>query len=253
VDRLAVTEIPIEKIHPNPWNPNKLTERQLEALQESILEYGFIAAATVRQHPTFEGEYEIIDSEHRYEVVSALIENPPPTEVEIHKSVRRIIELRILPCFDMGVVPDQQAKRLTVTLNETRGKADTVDLARLLHGLRSEMSLEEIGKGLPYTPEELGELTGLADFDWDTFGSQSQHPGGGEGEGEGDDDEVAHFTVALPGAAYEVVTQARASIEHRLKANGDAPLHKDKDWAWGQVLEYLAAEYLATTPDEPDE
>jgi len=45
---LAVTNLPITKVTPNPWNPNKQTERQYAAEMESICDNGFVMPIIVR-------------------------------------------------------------------------------------------------------------------------------------------------------------------------------------------------------------
>ena len=63
-------KIETQKIHPNNWNANFLTPKSQKALGGSMELFTQVAEILVRPHPFIEGEYEIIDGEHRY------IENP---------------------------------------------------------------------------------------------------------------------------------------------------------------------------------
>ncbi len=63
---LKIQTVEVGKLHPNPWNPNRQDARTFEAERESIRNYGFIDPVTVREHPTINGEFEIIDGEHRW-------------------------------------------------------------------------------------------------------------------------------------------------------------------------------------------
>lgn len=58
--------VDIKKLYPNPWNPNRRSYRQGKSLKESIEKFGQFAEILVRNHPEKEGEYQILDGEHRY-------------------------------------------------------------------------------------------------------------------------------------------------------------------------------------------
>lgn len=258
---LEVVELPLEKIHKNAYNPNVMSERAFEAVRESILEHGFIAPATVRNHPKNKGEYEIVDSEHRYKTLLAL-QGETPDETW-HPSVVRLLELGVMPCVNLGTIPDHQAKRLTVTLNETRGKADTVDLAKLLAGLSDELSPEELRRGLPFGSDEIDEMLKMGAFDWDTFNDEDGErveggeraedaPQTDEATGDGSAGPFREFFVAMPEDAYMVLMDAYKLVEQQLVGDG-YKLHSEPKLAVGQVLEALAAEYISGPNDlEPD-
>jgi len=206
-------EIPREKLHPNPWNPNHMKPRQQSAVAESVETYGQVLELLVRPHPDISGEYQVIDGEHR---------------------------LNILPeiafCNVIHGLPDADAKKLTIVMNETRGSADKVELAQLLADLNSEM--DNLVNALPYSQAELDELIELAKVDWDQF-NQDFDPGTPEDQ---DDDptegDAVKFFFALPKDKADVFTQARAMVEE------DLTLDPNKDLALGQVILELAQAYL---------
>lgn len=162
--RLVVVDLPMEQVLPNPWNPNRQTERQFRAEVESILDNGFLLPIIVR--PSLSG-WEIIDGEHRLRAMREIVESG-------EKGVGNVPDL-----VGRGVIPavvvdldDARAKRLTVILNETRGRADTASLAALLAEIQPEFG-DDLLVGLPYTGTELDGLLQMTDFDWDSVGAPS--------------------------------------------------------------------------------
>jgi len=208
--------IPIARLnlHPNPWNPNRQKPREQAAIAESVKEYGQVLELLVRPHPETAGEYQIIDGEHRFNVL-------PET----------------VYCNIIHGLPDAHAKKLTIVMNETRGEADKVELAKLLADISADLG-NDLGLGLPYEANELDELIKLADVDWDSFNSDF------EAEIiDGDNPTSGGFTmltVKVPTEAMDVLDQAWQLI------SDDRALHKDRAIAWGQVFESIAADYLAS-------
>jgi len=205
--------IPKSKLHPNPWNPNHMKPRQQAAVEESIKAYGQILELLVRPHPDIKDEYQIIDGEHRFNVL-------PDT----------------VYCNVIHGLPDAEAKKLTIVMNETRGAADKIELAKLLAELSTE--IDDLSTALPWDDVELDELIKLADVDWDSFTDafEEDEPQANE---EDPTDDFVRLSVAVPREAMDIVNQAKDLIEEQ------GALHKDAALAWGQVLERLAADYLA--------
>lgn len=59
--------VPVEKLHPNPDQPRRtFDEELLSDLAGSIAEKGVIQPLIVRDHPTIDGEYEIVAGERRW-------------------------------------------------------------------------------------------------------------------------------------------------------------------------------------------
>jgi hypothetical protein len=135
------------KLHPNQWNPNKTTQRQQEAIAESLSTFGQLIEIVVRPHPTIKEEYEVIDGEHRLQELSETV----------YVNV-------------IHGLSDAEAKKLTIIFNETRGEADKIELAGLLADIATEFeSLDTLQVGLPYDLPELEELIKLSEFDWSNF------------------------------------------------------------------------------------
>ena len=157
--RIDIQTVHIEDIYPNPWNPNKQSQRVEEATTESIGEYGMLDPITVRPHPTEGGKFEIIDGEHRQRACMGLGMKEVPVNV-LHN------------------LSDSDAKKLTIIANETRGEVDKISLSELLNDLSEGMDVEKLMIGLPYYKSELEDLINIGDLDWEKFS------GGGEGSQE---------------------------------------------------------------------
>jgi len=144
-----VKQVAISRLQPNPWNPNVQSEFIFEKERASIREHGFIDPVLVR---TIGDSYEIIDGEHRWRAAKA----------EGGK------EIMIL---DLGKVEDVEAKRLTIIMNETRGKSDHDKLVALIRDIGSSDGTEKLMKLMPYSETELQSYLKEAAVDWDAIGS----------------------------------------------------------------------------------
>ncbi len=206
------------QLEANSYNPNKTTQRQQEAIGESLQTYGQLTSVLVRPHPEKEGKYVIVDGEHRSQELGE----------DVYVDV-------------VHGLSDADAKKLTIIMNETRGEADKIELAQLLADINADMGLEELGVGLPYDEVELNELVKLADINWDEFGSVGGEDTSADEPATQDDDEEDWITLTarMPMSAVDVFNQAQDLIRD------EDNLHEDKAIALGQVLERLAADFLA--------
>lgn len=201
-------------LDPNPWNPNKTKPRQQKAIAESLATYSQIIDIIVRPNGD---RYQIIDGEHRYDELTE----------DVYVTV-------------LHGLSDADAKKLTIIMNETRGEADKIELAQLLADLSNELSGEELLNALPYEQNELDELVKLAEVDWDNFNnSEDDQQPDFKGDGDPTEDEFTKLYIVIPKEALLVADQAYELISQQRELN------KNKDIAWGQVLESLAADYIS--------
>ena len=139
-------KIAVDKMFPNTWNPNVVAEKTQTQLMEDIKRDGFTQPIIVRKHPDgSEGNYEIIDGEHRWNAVKALG----------WKEVDCLVEEKT----------DAEAMIRTITMNKLRGEFDSLKLAEVLVALKKTYSEEELINLLGYTDEELKSYEELLDFD----------------------------------------------------------------------------------------
>jgi hypothetical protein len=146
--------IPIERIRPNPWNPNSMDEAMLARERASIEKFGFLGSIMVRGLD--DGDVEIIDGEHRWQVA-------------------RSLGMEELPCWDMGVVSDLAAKELTLALREIHGDHDPGRVQAILREIAKTEPSENLRKILPYSDEVFARLSELnSNFDWKALEAQAE-------------------------------------------------------------------------------
>lgn len=161
--QLELVNIKHSDIIPNDWNPNKQNERAFEAEIESITDNGFVQPVTVRKHPTQKSKYQIIDGYHRWLALQKIfteksLQTPP---------LKQIVTTQEVPCVIIEAT-DAQAKKLTIILNETRGRAELGELGILLESIQVDFG-DDLIRGLPYSQGQLDDLLSLAEFDWDNL------------------------------------------------------------------------------------
>lgn len=168
---LTIQYVPVAQLDPNPWNPNVQDERTAKAERESIETYGFIDPITVRVHPDDPTRFQIIDGAHR------LIE-----ATGLGHTVAPIVVLD---------VDDDQARKLTIILNETRGDHDVAKLGQLLADLSTRSTVDDLLVGLPYSADDLARLIEIGTVDnWDA----DIDPDAMDGKGDASD-EPPTFTI----------------------------------------------------------
>lgn len=207
-------------IIPNAWNPNKQNERAFAAEVESILDHGFIVPVTVRPHPKSKGKYEIIDGYHRWLALKEIFDKG----LSGNGNLDKIIDSKEVPVIVLDV-DEAHAKRLTVILNETRGRADMGELAILLESIQSELGTDLL-RGLPYSDTQLKELLALSTFDWSNLEILDMS------EQEGDEGEHSAKIVALLSSNAEILWR------EAMIANA-ASLPKNEKEAAGKLIEIL--------------
>jgi len=157
---LEVSLLNIDKVEPNPWNPNVQNEQQFKAEIESITNNGFLAPILVR---AFDDHYQIIDGEHRLKALKEIIEK----KIEGKRNVPDLVKSGQIPSIVIDV-DDANAKKLTIIMNETRGRADFAKLGALLTEIKVDLP-DDLAVGLPYTETQLNELMEIATFSWDAL------------------------------------------------------------------------------------
>ena len=158
--KLDITLLNIDLVEPNPWNPNVQNERQFQAEVESIMSNGFLAPILVRP---LGQKYQVIDGEHRLRALKQIFDS----KMSGAKNVPDLAAARKIPAI-LIEADDAHAKRLTIIMNETRGRADLAKLGDLLNDIAPTLG-EDLIIGLPYTEAQLSELMDIAEFDWDSL------------------------------------------------------------------------------------
>ena len=121
---LAVVEVPIEDLRPDPANPRRISEAQIEALTRSIQEYGFVQPVLARSE-----DKTVIGGHQR--LIAA-----------------RRLGYKTVPVSFLDVSLEQ-ARLLNLGLNKISGEWDNELLARLIADLKpvEEIDLALSGSG----------------------------------------------------------------------------------------------------------
>lgn len=131
-----------EKVVPNSYNPNKVSEDNLELLTQSILTNGWTLPIVVRK------DYTIIDGFHRWTV-----------------SGREPLKSRLGGKVPVVIVDhEDEADDVygTITHNRARGTHLLEPMKAIVKKLMDEgKSVQEIGKQLGMRPEEIFRLSGF--------------------------------------------------------------------------------------------
>ena len=128
---LTVEDIPIEVLHPDPANPRRISEDELDALERSLRQFGFVQPVLARRE-----DQTVIGGHQR--LVAA-----------------RRLGLTSVPVTWLDVSVDQ-ARLLGLALNKISGAWDDALLARLLADLGATPELDLTLSG--FGQDEIGEL-----------------------------------------------------------------------------------------------
>jgi ParB-like chromosome segregation protein Spo0J len=114
---LAVEQVPIDELHPDPANPRRISDDELDALERSLREFGFVQPVLARR------EDRIVIGGHQRLVAA------------------RRLGLATVPVtwLDISV---EQARLLGLALNRISGSWDDALLARLLADLQTTPELD---------------------------------------------------------------------------------------------------------------
>ena len=120
----TVEEVPIDQLHPDPANPRRISEEELDALERSIREFGFVQPVLARRDGTVIGGHQRLVAARRLGLATV-----PVTYL------------------DLSI---EQARLLNLALNRISGSWDDALLARLLADLQAspdvDLSLSGFGE-----------------------------------------------------------------------------------------------------------
>ena len=137
--------VPTEQVVPNPWNTNEMTKTEMASLRESLEKYGQVESLTVRQ---LGDKLELLNGAHRLQ----LIKESGAEELAVR---------------DMGVMPDDEAKHLSLILGATKGNLHWEKTRDLLHSFKKEYGWdpEQITRAIP-NAEDMYSLNFDDDDGW---------------------------------------------------------------------------------------
>jgi hypothetical protein len=128
-----VEDVPVDKIVPNPWNPNIMSEEAYDRLLKEITDVGFIDFPQVV--PMEDGMFQILGGEHRVRAGKEL-------------------GMETIPCI---ILSDEQwsdedlRKLVTVRLNALHGKIDPTRMAELYTEMAKRYGAEALREVFAFT------------------------------------------------------------------------------------------------------
>jgi len=127
------------------WNYKTDDPEKAEALKNNINKNGQIENIIVRQ---VGNKYEVINGNHRLDVFKELLY----TKVY---------------CYNLGIITDSMAKRISIETNETKFVTDFIKLGGLIKDLKLDFNFDDLEKTMPFSKDELSKLIKLSEFDFD--------------------------------------------------------------------------------------
>lgn len=140
-------KLPLDKIHPNPWNPNKVDPINQEKLEKSLIAHGQAMPIVVREEG---GGYEVVDGEHRC-------------------AAARSLGWPDIDTINLGEVTREEAMRKTVIINQRYGQDDNAKLFDLLATEGVFEDTNQILETLPIDETELSSLFSSDDIDFESL------------------------------------------------------------------------------------
>jgi len=139
----------INNVFPNDYNPNEMSADLMAKEAEAFKRFGVIRSVLVRQ--VGKSRWSIVDGEHRYKI----LKEAGMTRIQVR---------------DLGNISDEEAKTLTVVLNEIKGSPDFIKSAELFAAIKN-YTVEDISSFLPYKSVELQTMIDAVGFDFSEYGS----------------------------------------------------------------------------------
>ena len=191
----------MDRIIPNPWNPNIQTPEMFDNTVASICSEGFIDPVTVR---TIEPEYDmqILDGEHRWKALIFIRDHDEDLPEDVgnlydeNETLRKMIEENQIPAINLGEMDEDSARRVTLQLNGIHGEDVPERLKDVIETLRENSSLEDLASRLPMTQSKLAAV--LADL-------QKSKPQSSRGAEEGNAEEWVTYQFLIPPDAKHII------------------------------------------------
>jgi len=151
---------PIDDLAPNGWNYNVQSSAVFSKLCKAITRHGFTKPIIVCQEPfaaRSPNALKIIDGEHRWRAA-------------------KLLGMMTVPVVDLGIIPDERAKELTIILNELAGEPDEGRLSDLLRDVATTSTVQDLLDVMPYAPSQLDAYLSAVDFGFTRLPEDSALP-----------------------------------------------------------------------------
>lgn len=204
---LEVVLLPKDHIRPNTWNPNVMTAEMMAKERASIREFGFIDPITV--YEVEEAECIIIDGEQRF--TAGIAEG-----------------LEEFPVVILDVTEDE-ARELTIILNDVRGQFEESRLAGLVQDLAKRRERSRMENLLPYDSRRIDQLIDRREIDWSELEKRRE-----DMQDDDDKEPWVERVFRMPRSSAQVLDEAIAKVQDE----------DDVEQPW-RALEMIAADFMA--------
>lgn len=136
---------PTTHLHPNDWNSNVVSPENEAKLDESLRRFGLYKPIICRRLK--DDSLQILGGQHRWESAMRL-------------------GLPEVPVVDLGEIPDETAKEISLVDNGRYGVDDAGQLADILRSLGHN---DELSEFLPYSERELDSIFSATELDLDSL------------------------------------------------------------------------------------
>jgi len=159
----TIAWVPISRLFEHPANPNRMSNRLLNRLEDHIRRTGRYEPLVVRPHPSRQGGYQVINGHHRLAVLRRLG----------HRRVACVV-------WD---VDDDETLLLLATLNRLAGRDELPRKAELIGELGRRFDMADLAAMLPDSRSALERLRAMAGLngpvnDPDGLGGDPNRQGG---------------------------------------------------------------------------
>ncbi|HUT53070.1 MAG TPA: ParB N-terminal domain-containing protein [bacterium] len=135
-------DIEIDRLLPHPENSNRMDPKLMKKLEENIRKSGNYETITVRPHPQFEGDYQILNGHHRVEILKR-------------------IGFDRAKC-DVWDINDAEARLLIATLNRLEGQ-DVPELRHnLIQNLLRDFDIPSLESLIPESAKQIEDMIELS-------------------------------------------------------------------------------------------
>lgn len=210
----------VNDIEPNKWNPNRLTDRQIEHLKRSMLKTEKLSPGGLQPILVMKidgrDKYTIIDGENRWRERKFLAENGHPG----FKKVSAIV---------IEGIDEDEAKVISLNMNKIRGQPDPILLAQLISDLHENMDYDELKEELDYDDIEVDAMEMMAEEpDFDEIDDDDL---------EIEEEDTRTWSCQVPMEEYEFVRDTIQDVqeEEQYKDRGDALIHVLKRYVEEEV------------------
>jgi ParB family chromosome partitioning protein len=178
---MKTVDIELERLKEAPWNPNRMDEKGIERLKNSLERYGLVGPLVVR--PIDKSYHEVLSGNQRLKVLKET-------------------GWGSVPCIVLNL-NDTEAMLLAQALNDLKGEDDQALKGALLKKVLSEVSESEV---LSILPETAGSLNSLSQID---EGDLASHLRAWE---EAQSAELNHMQLQFTRPQLDLVREALSSI-----------------------------------------